>query len=83
MTAFSSQQVQQLRAVFREELADVGLRIDGADHVDDARRDFMFLRSMRKGANGLAAKIGWSIIAAGLGVAYWLLTNGLNFWKGH
>ncbi|MBN9347134.1 MAG: hypothetical protein J0I48_13195 [Devosia sp.] len=41
--AFSSEQLAQLRAVFREELADAGLRIDGADHVDEARRDFMFL----------------------------------------
>jgi hypothetical protein len=65
--AFSPEQMEQLRCAFREELADAGLRIDGPEHVDDARRDFMFLRSLRKGVNGLASKIGWSVIVAVLG----------------
>lgn len=80
--AFSSEQLAQLRAVFREELADAGLRIDGADHVDEARRDFMFLRSLRKGVNGTAAKIGWLVIAAVIGAVIWLVNSGLTFWKG-
>lgn len=80
--AFSPEQLDQLRAVFREELADAGLRIDGADHVDEARRDFMFLRSLRKGVNGTAAKIGWTVIAAALGAVFWLVNGGLNLWKG-
>lgn len=80
--AFSPEQLNQLRSVFREELADAGLRIDGADHVDEARRDFMFLRSLRKGVNGTAAKIGWAVIAAVLGVVFWLVNSGLTFWKG-
>jgi hypothetical protein len=80
--AFSPEQLNQLRAVFREELADAGLRIDNADHQDEARRDFMFLRSLRKGVNGTAAKIGWTVIAAILGVVFWLVNSGLNFWKG-
>jgi hypothetical protein len=80
--AFSPEQLNQLRAVFREELADAGLRIDNADHQDEARRDFMFLRSLRKGVNGTAAKIGWTVIAAVLGVVFWLVNSGLNFWKG-
>ncbi len=80
--AFSSEQLAQLRAVFREELADAGLRIDGADHVDEARRDFMFLRSLRKGVNGTASKIGWMVIAAFVGAVIWLVNSGLTFWKG-
>jgi hypothetical protein len=80
---FTSEQMDQLRTVFREELADAGLRIDGPDHIDDARRDFMFLRSLRVGLNGTASKIGWVVIAAILGAVIWLVTNGLNFWKGH
>jgi len=83
MSGFTNEQLNQLRAVFREELADAGLRIDGADHVDEARRDFMFLRSLRKGVNGTASKIGWTVIAAILGALIWIVTNGLNFWKGH
>lgn len=83
VTAFSAQQVQQLRSVIREELADVGLRLDGEDHVDDARRDFMFLRSLRLGVNGAAAKVGWAVIAAVISAIAWLVVNGLNVWRGH
>lgn len=80
--AFSPAQLEQLRQVFREELADAGLRLDGADHVDEARRDFMFLRSLRRGVNGTAAKIGWFFIAAVLGAIVWLVNGGLSMWKG-
>lgn len=79
---FTTEQIDQLRSVFREELAGAGLRIDGADHQDEARRDFMFLRALRKGMNGTAAKIGWTVIAAILGAIFWLVNSGLNVWKG-
>lgn len=81
--AFSNEQLKQLRTIFREELADAGLRIDGPEHVDDARRDFMFLRALRKGVNGAAGKIGWAVIMALLGAVFWLVNSGLTFWKGH
>jgi hypothetical protein len=81
--AFSNEQLEQLRAVFREELADAGLRIDGPEHVDDARRDFMFLRALRKAVNGSASKIGWAIIMAVLGAVFWLVNSGLSSWKAH
>ena len=80
--AFSQAQLQQLRSVFREEMADAGLRLDGADHVDEARRDLMFLRTLRKGVNGTAGKIGWFVIAAILGAVVFLVNGGLNMWKG-
>lgn len=80
--AFSSEQLNQLRSVLREELADAGLRVDGPEHVDDAREDFRFLRRLRKGVDGTAAKIGWTVIAAIVGGVIWLVTNGLNFWRG-
>jgi hypothetical protein len=35
------------RAAFREELVDAGLRIDGAEHQDEAREDFRFLGRLR------------------------------------
>lgn len=79
--AFSPAQLAQLRQVFREEMGDAGLRLDGADHVDEARRDLMFLRTLRKGVNGTAAKIGWVVIAAILGAVTWLVNGGLNAWK--
>lgn len=80
--AFSSAQLAQLRQVFREEIGNAGLSVEGADHVDEARRDFMFLRSLRKGVNGTAAKIGWAVIAAVVGALIWLVNGGLQFWKG-
>lgn len=81
--AFSPAQLAQLRQVFREEMGDAGLRLDGADHIDEARRDLMFLRSLRLGVNGTAAKIGWFFIAAVLAGIVWLVQSGLTFWKGH
>lgn len=83
---FSASQLAQLSLVIkeaiREEMADAGLRLDGADHIDEARRDYMFLRTLRRGINGTAAKIGWFFIAAILAVVVWLVNSGLNVWKG-
>lgn len=78
---FTEEQIAQIRAAFREELADAGLRLDEPDHIDEARRDFMFLRSLRRGVNGTAGKIGWMVIAAGIGAVMWLVNSGLNLWK--
>lgn len=82
---FSQTQIAQLshimRTVVREELADSGLRLDGPDHVDENRKDFQFVRALRMGVNGTAAKIGWLVIAAILGAIVWLVTHGLDWWK--
>ena len=84
--AFSHAQLDQIsevvNAAVRTALGDAGLRLDGADHVDEARRDLMFLRALRTGVNGTAAKIGWFFIAAFLGAIVFLVNGGLNFWKG-
>ena len=80
--AFTTKQMDQLRSVFREELADAGLRIDGPEHVDDAREDFRFLRKLREGTDSYASKIGWAVIAAVVGGAIWLFTLGLDTWRG-
>lgn len=83
---FTKAQLAQLtdaiRAAVREELADAGLRLDSADHQDDARRDFMFIRSLRKAVNGTAAKVGWAIIAAVISAVVWLVNSGLDVWRG-
>ncbi len=81
-TSFSNEQVEQLRTVLREEFGDVGIRMDGPDHVDDAREDFRFLRRMRKGVNGAASKIGWLVILAIVGIVALNFKDGINFWKG-
>lgn len=81
--AFSNEQLEQLRSVFREELADAGLRIDGPEHVDDAREDFRFLRKLRKGIDSSASRVGIAVIMAVFGVVVWLVSQGLTFWKGH
>jgi hypothetical protein len=80
--AFSPAQLAQLRQVLREELSDAGLRIDGPDHIDEAREDFRFIRKLRQGINGMASKIGWAVIAAFIGALIWIFTMGLNVWKG-
>lgn len=84
--AFSPAQLAQISVVVnnavRDAMADAGLRLDGADHIDEARRDYMFLRALRRGVNGTAAKVGWFVIAAVLGAVVWLVNGGLNLWKG-
>ena len=86
MDGFSQEQLKQLettvRKAVREEMADAGLRLDDGDHVDEARRDFMFLRALRQGLNGTAAKVGWAVILALLAGVFWLFNAGLTFWKG-
>lgn len=41
---------------------DAGLSISEEDHVMEARRDFEFLRTVRKNATGAASKIGMAVI---------------------
>lgn len=87
--AFSAAQVAQLEAIVdkaarkavRDEMAESGLRLDGPDHVDENRKDFQFVRALRMGVNGAAAKIGWLVIAAILGTLVYLVTHGLDWWK--
>ena len=81
--AFSPVQMDQLRQLFREELGNAGLRVDEADHVDEARKDFSFLRSLRKGVSGAASKIGWAVILAIISAVLLIVNNGLTFWKTH
>lgn len=80
--SFSKAQLAQLRQVFREEISDAGLRLDGADHVDAAREDFRFVRRLRIGVNGMAAKVGWLLIAAIVAGLLYLVNLGANVWKG-
>lgn len=84
--AFTPEQMAQLssvvKAAVREELADAGLRLDDASHQDEVREDFRFMRQLRQGVNGMAAKVGWAFIAAVLGGFLYLISLGANAWKG-
>lgn len=75
---FSQEQLEQLRSVFREELADAGLRIDGPEHVDDAREDFRFLRRLRTNYDGAAKQVGRAILGALITIAAAVI--GAGFW---
>jgi hypothetical protein len=83
--SFSPEQLEQLELIVergvRKGFADAGLRIDDGDQIDEARRDLSFIRNLRKGVNGTASKIGWTVITAILGLLIWLVTQGANFWR--
>lgn len=75
---FTPEQVGQIRTAFREELADAGLRLDDANHQDEAREDFRFLRRLRISWDGAAKKIGNGVLAALITVAIGII--GAGFW---
>lgn len=79
---FSQEQLEQLRIAFREELADAGLRIDGPEHVDDAREDFRFLRRLRMNYDGAARKVGNSILMGAIAVVGVIAVLGFWSWIG-
>lgn len=76
---FSEQQLAQIRAAMREELADAGLRLDGADHQDEAREDFRFLRRLRLTWDGSTRRVGTAVLTALIGVA--MIIFGSGFWQ--
>jgi len=51
-----------LREAIREEFFAIGLRADEETHVEEARRDFFFLRRLRLSAEGVASKVGMAIL---------------------
>lgn len=79
---FSQAQLEQLRSVFREELADAGLRIDGPEHVDDAREDFRFLRRLRQNWDGASKRVGNAVLGAIVAIALAIIGAGFWTWLG-
>lgn len=83
---FSPEQLLQLEAIVeqgvRKGFADAGLRIDDGASEDEARKDFAFIRGVRRTLGGWATSLGWFIILSVLGSIVWLITQGLTFWKG-
>lgn len=82
MEGFTKEQLEQLRSVFREELADAGLRLDSVEHQDEAREDFRFVRRLRKRVDGAASKVGMAVILAVTSGIIWLVVQGANLWRG-
>lgn len=85
METFSQAQLEQLEAMYRkvvrEELADIGLRVDSPDHQEVAREDLRFLRHLRMAVDGAAAKVGWTVIAAILSGLGYIAYLGLEVWR--
>ena len=83
---FSPEQILQLEAIVekgvRQGFADAGLRIDDGASVDDARKDFAFIRLMRRTLGGWATNIGWFIILSVLSAIGWLIWQGFQLVKG-
>lgn len=77
-STFSPEQMTQIRTVVREEVSDVGLRLDDPDHVDASREDFRFLRRLRLNWDGASRKVGNTVLIAFVGVL--LSIAGLGFW---
>lgn len=81
MTGFNPEQMKQLRLVFREELADAGLRLDDGDHQEEAREDFRFLRRIRRNADSASAKVGMAVILAIVSGIVWLIVQGVQVFR--
>lgn len=69
----------ELKDLIKEAVAeafdDIGVRTDKAEHVDEAREDFRFIRRLRRAYEGAAAKIGGTILVAiigGIVYALWI-----------
>lgn len=75
---FSEEQIAQIRAAFREELADAGLRLDEPKHQDEAREDFRFLRRLRHNWDGAVSKTGNAVLLAVIAIVGTII--GLGFW---
>jgi hypothetical protein len=63
-----------------EALADVGIHIDNADRVEDARADLRFLRRIRLAVDGAGIWIARSILTALVGGMVTLLVMGVKSW---
>lgn len=68
-----------IREAVRDELREVGLRTDDADHAEAVRDDLRFARRMRKSVEATASKIGMLVITAVAGGAMLALWEGVKF----
>ena len=69
-----------IKEAVSEAFHDIGVRNDEAEHIDEAREDFRFIRRLRKGYDGAASKVGGAVILAmvsGLGWLLWIGTQAI------
>lgn len=82
MSELTVEQLKQfediVRKAIRDELGSAGLRVDEANHVDEARKDFMFLRKIRGTWESAVNKVGNAVLF-GL-VAIVATIGGTGFW---
>jgi predicted PhzF superfamily epimerase YddE/YHI9 len=71
-----------IAAAVKAELSNVGLPVNDADDLTDARADFKFIRDLRLGVRGAAAKIGYAVIAAVTAFVLLLVNMGFNSYIG-
>jgi hypothetical protein len=81
--SFTPEQIAQLRAVMVDVLGDAGLRLDEAEHEDEAREDFRFLRRFRKAFDGASTQVGRSLLMALIGVVAVIISLGFWQWISH
>lgn len=77
-TVTKSELKDMIKEAVSEAFHEIGIRNDEAEHIDEAREDFRFVRRLRKGYDGAASKIGGAVILAmvsGLGWLLWLGTQ--------
>ena len=75
----SAEELKSLvRQALREELSAAGLRLDDADHQDEAKLDFQFVRKWRKAYEGGTAKVGAAVILTVVSGALLLLWQALQ-----
>lgn len=83
---FTEEQKRELAAIVeqgvRRGFAEAGLRTDEADQIDDARKDFSFVRSLRKGVEGTASKVGMAVILAITSGLIYLMVQGFKLFGG-
>lgn len=73
----------ELKALVKEAVTeamhDIGIRTDEPDHIEQARKDFIFLRSVRETFSSAAGKIGSTILLAVVGGFLWAVWWGIQF----
>lgn len=69
---------QIVREAVREAFDDVGLQVEDKDDIREARKDFDFIRSLRRNLTGIANKVGMAILLALVGGACTIVGLGLK-----
>jgi hypothetical protein len=59
---------------------DVGIHSEHGDDVDQVRADFLFIRKLRRGSEGMAAKVGYTLITVAVTAALFIFTLGSKSW---